>query len=477
MLKKLIKIIKQFFNDITLSNRSKFYFLFLTLFFKTVINFLLLFYIAKVVNVKEFGSFTLSFVVMTIGVLLIDYGYNLHSLVLDFKHKKEVSINISSIISGKFYISFTLVILFLPVLYFINLEEISKKVILILSLSAIPNSFGNFYFSLFKAKNNYKFEAIGFFLQGAFLIILLFLNHFFGSIDIITISLIVLFTKIIYFIYSYLKFKKEFRIIFKLSLKNAFNSYVNSFNFGIHLILGTLILYVETLFLSYFSDMETIGYYQSGLRLIMAASLFGAIITDGFVPEIAKNKNQKKFITARMLNLFTFLGVFYFLLLLTLMFYFKTVLTVLFSSKFELIQSYSTYIILIIFCRAIGIVPGIILTSLGLQNIRAKAVSYSFLLSICLNIFLIPLYGLEGAFISFLSTNILLNIVYFYFGFKKINFIKLILPGVTLAIFLYGVLQFIFSEDNILYFSISIVFNLIILIIIQINLKKKNVIN
>ena len=71
-------MIKSFFSNNNFSNKNKFYFLFLTLFFKTVINFLLLFYIAKVVNVSEFGSFTLSFVIMTIGVLLIDYGYNLH---------------------------------------------------------------------------------------------------------------------------------------------------------------------------------------------------------------------------------------------------------------------------------------------------------------------------------------------------------------------------------------------------------------
>ena len=197
-------MIKSFFSNNNFSNKNKFYFLFLTLFFKTVINFLLLFYIAKVVNVSEFGSFTLSFVIMTIGVLLIDYGYNLHSLVLDYSNKEEISKNISSIISGKFYISTLLILLVLPILYFISLDETSKKVIAILSISAIPNSFGNFYFSLFKAKNNYKVETNSFLLQGLLLIFLLTINHFYGSKDIVTISVIVLITKLTYFIYSFL---------------------------------------------------------------------------------------------------------------------------------------------------------------------------------------------------------------------------------------------------------------------------------
>lgn len=470
-------MIKAFFSNNNFSNKNKFYFLFLTLFFKTVINFLLLFYIAKVVNVSEFGSFTLSFVIMTIGVLLIDYGYNLHSLVLDYSNKEEISKNISSIISGKFYISTLLILLVLPILYFISLDETSKKVIAILSISAIPNSFGNFYFSLFKAKNNYKVETNSFLLQGLLLIFLLTINHFYGSKDIVTISVIVLITKLTYFIYSFFQFKNEFNIQFRLSIRKAIQSYIKSYNYGVHLIFGTLILYIETLFLSYFSDMETVGYYQAGLRLIMAASLFGAIITDGFVPEISKKQNDKNFVTDKMLNLFTFLGVFYFLLTLTLASYFNTIINILFSSNFKLIENYTIYIILIILCRAIGIVPGVILTSLGLQKIRARVAILLLLLSVILNLFLVPFYGLEGAFISFLVTNVLLTFVYFYFSFKEINFVKLVSVKIILLLSGYTLALFFISKDNFLHLSISILFCLLILLFTQKNLNKKNVKN
>jgi O-antigen/teichoic acid export membrane protein len=470
-------MIKTFFSNNNTSNKKKFYFLFTTLFFKTIINFLLLFYIAKVVNVSDFGSFTLSFVVMTIGVLLIDYGYNLHSLVLDYNNKEEISNKISSIISGKFYISTLLILLAFPILYFISLDEISKKVIFILSLSSIPNSFGNFYFSLFKAKNNYKVETNGFLIQGLLLISLITLNHFLGSKDIVTISIIVLITKITYFIYSFFQFKNEFSIQFRLSIRNALQSYVKSYNYGVHLIFGTLILYVETIFLSYFSDMETVGYYQAGLRLIMAASLFGAIITDGFVPEISKRQNDKKFVTDKMLNLFTFLGVFYFLLSLTLATYFNTIINILFSSEFQLIENYTIYIILIIICRAIGIVPGVILTSLGLQKIRARVAMLLLLLSIILNLFLVPFYGLEGAFMSFLVTNVLLTAVYFYYSFKEINFIKLISLKLFFLLSCYVLALFFISKDNLFHLSISILLCLLILLFTQKNLNKRNVKN
>ena len=456
-------------------NKKKFFFLFLTLFFKTVINFFLIFYVAKVSSISDFGSFTLSFVVMTIGVLFIDYGYNLQALVLNYTNKNNFSTSISSILSGKVLITTTLVLLSILFVMFSSLEKKDMYVITILSVSAIPNSFGNFFFALFKAKNEYKQETIGFLIQGSLLIVFIILNHFFGSKDIVAISFIVLLTKVIYFCYAWFIFRSEFLIKFRMSFSNGIQSLKNSISFGTHLILGTLILYIDTLFLSYFTDMETVGYYQSGLRLIMAASLLGAIITDGFVPEISRNLENKAYVTNKMINLFSFLIVFYALLLITIGFYFKTIVSILFSSEFIFIGKYLIYILGIILLRAIAIVPGVILTSGGLQRIRAIAVSYSCLLSVVLNFILIPIYGLEGAFISFLSTNILLTSIYFYFGMKEMNFYKVVLPNILVILIIYLLLQTFLSKDNFLFLLASIIINLLIQFFAQKSLKKRNI--
>jgi O-antigen/teichoic acid export membrane protein len=466
MINKLTKAIK----DID----EKFYYLFFTLFFKTIINLLLLFYVAKVTSIFDFGTFTLAFVIMTIGVLLIDYGYNLHALVLNYDNKDEVSKNISSIISGKILISMLLIFILLIIYFQTSLYPDSINIILLLAFAAIPNSFGNFLLSLFKANDQYRIETIGFLWQGLLLILILFINHKSGAVDIITLSIAVLISKIGYFIYSFIIFKREFKLRLHLSFESAVKSYSNSFSYGVHLIFGTLILYIETLFLSFFYDMETVGYYQSALRLIMAASLLGAIITDGFVPEIAKRLKDKQYVKSKMINLFNFLGVFYFLLLMTFGFYFNTILNILFSKEFGLIENYSVYILLIILFRAIGIVPGIILTGLGLQKLRAKSVMYSCFLSVILNIILVPKYGIEGAFISFLSTNILLNLIYVFFAIKEISFIKLIIQKTGFILLTYLILQFIFSIDSIYYLLLTLILNLIFQVFTQKKLIKIN---
>ena len=268
-----------------------------------------------------------------------------------------------------------------------------------------------------------------------------------------------------------------FNIKFRFSVEGGLLSFVKSYNYGIHLIFGTLIIYIETLFLSNFSDMKTVGYYQVGLRLIMAASLFGAIITDGFVPQMSKNKDDRKLVTIKMVNLFKILLVFYFLLCITLSFYFNTIINVLFTKNFLIIENYIFYIILIIICRAIGIVPGVILTSLGLQKIRARSAMFSFLLSIVLNLFLVPFYGIEGAFISFLLTNILLTCIYFYFSFKEINFIKEVPLKITFSLLLYWLAQVLILKDNFLHLCMSCLICLLILLFTYKNIKNNNVTN
>jgi len=449
----------------------KFVYLFATLFLKTVMNLLLIFYVAKVVNLFDFGVFTLSFTIMVIGVLLIDYGYNLHSLVLNFNHKKEIFETISSILSGKILIIFFLIVVFLPILIYSEFSNTLKLSILLLSLAAVPNSFGNFFLSLFKANNFYKIETIAFLIQGLSLILLLIVFHWFEMVNIISISISVLFSKISYFIYSFLKYRESYFTNFQFSFQRAISSFKKSSNYGVHLIFGTLILYVETLVLPYFSSIEDVGYYQSGFRLIMAASLFGAVLTDGFVPDLSKNKNVKAYISKKTVNLFNFLLVFYILLIISLGFYFDTILKLLYSESFVVINVYMGYILLIIFFRAIGIVPGIILTSLGLQRIRAKAVTISFILSLLLNLVLIPLFNLEGAFISFLITNLFLNIYYVYFGLKAINFIKIISPLIMGILLLYLIVQYFLSIDSLLYLFITILINLLILIFAQRNIN------
>ena len=77
---------------------KKYFFLSTSLFFKLLINVFVIFYIAKMVSISDFGSFSLAFIIASITTLCLDYGFNLKGLVLTNKKKEEINDELSSMI-------------------------------------------------------------------------------------------------------------------------------------------------------------------------------------------------------------------------------------------------------------------------------------------------------------------------------------------------------------------------------------------
>jgi O-antigen/teichoic acid export membrane protein len=143
---------------------KKYLFLSTSLFFKLLINVFVVFYIAKMVSISDFGSFSLAFIVASITTLCLDYGFNLKGLVLTSKTKNEVNEELSSMISSKIIIAGIAVIVIIVFLALSKYNATTNKVIVILAVSAIPASFGNFYLNNFKIFSLLYFPA---FLVGA----------------------------------------------------------------------------------------------------------------------------------------------------------------------------------------------------------------------------------------------------------------------------------------------------------------------
>ena len=439
---------------------KKYFFLSTSLFFKLLINVFVIFYIAKMVSISDFGSFSLAFIIASITTLCLDYGFNLKGLVLTSKKKEEINEELSSMIFSKIII--TVIIVFFYFLFFMlsNYDATTNKVIAILALSAIPASFGNFYLNSFKIINRFEKEAIGYIIQGVFLLILLGINHFYGSENIIYYSITLLTARVIYMLYGFFVFRKGFLKRVTFDFRKSIIAIKTATPFGVHLILGASIIYIDTFILSILSTLENVGLYQAGMRIIMASMLIAVIISDAFIPEISKIFENRIIVSRKLSSLFEFILLFSGLTLLTIFFYKKTIILLLFSQEYLVLETSIIIIIFIISLRYIGIVPGIILTSFGKQIIRARAVVISIISSVILNVILIPIYGIKGAFLASLVTHIILNIIYVYYSQKIISFTNKILFPLLICIFLTNYLfQLTFFSDTMMYLVITVILN------------------
>ena len=174
-------------------------------------------------------------------------------------------------------------------------------------------------------------------------------------------------------------------------------------------------------------------------------------------------------------QLFGAVLLFTLLVVITLFFYYESIILILFSNEYLVLGDYIIYIIAIIFLRYIGLVPGIILTSGGRQEVRAKAVFYSVIVSIVLNFILIPKLNIEGAFLSSLIAHIILNLIYVFYAFKMIDFfskrnLKFILSS---CLILYLLNRYFFT-DSYKFLFVTIFINIFYLFLYYlIHLKKR----
>jgi O-antigen/teichoic acid export membrane protein len=453
---------------------KKYIFLSTSLFFKLLINLFVIFYIAKMVSVTDFGSFSLAFIVSSLATLCLDYGFNLKGLVLTSKSQEEIHEELSSMILAKLILTVISVMVLVGFLVLSTYDQNTNKVIVILGIAAIPTSFGNFYLNNFKIVNRFDKEAIGYSIQGSILLILLGINHYYGEKNIVYYAYILLIAKSAYMIFGLVVFSKGFFKTFTFKISKALKAIKTATPYGVHLILGASIIYIDTLILSFISNMENVGLYQAGMRIIMASMLIAVIISDAFIPEISKIFKDKTIVSKKLSGLFEFILLFSGLTLITLYFFKETIILLLFSEEYLVLKSSILLILAIILLRYIGIVPGIILTSYGKQIIRARAVVVSIITSIIFNIILIPYFGIFGAFLASLIAHIILNIIYVYTAFKTISFTKSLSYFLLFGIFLISfLLQMLLFSDTILFLAITIIINGLLIIGYFAVIKKK----
>lgn len=422
---------------------------------------------ASKLTVEDFGSFSLAFVFSALFISIFDYGLNLKSLTLSGGKTSDVRKTLSSMVFVKTSITILCIICFLIFLKFSSYTVYTKKVILILGLSAIPVSFGNFYLNSFKILNDFKKEAIGYFIQAACLIVFIIINEFYGNNTAIYFAVIITLARLLYLLYALLIYNKQFQLSINFSVKEAYIIAKKATPFAVHFILSSFIIYIDTFILSFLSNLENVGIYQAGMRIIMAAMLISVIVSDAFIPEVSSLRKNADVVKVKMNKLFEFVLLFATLVALFVFFFKNTIIQLLFSDSYLVLNSFIFYIISIIFLRYIGIVPGIILTSFNKQNVRANAVVISVIASILLNIILIPILGIKGAFLSSLIAHIILNIVYVYKSFRIIRFVKFsknyfFIFGSFLGIYI--ILEKFFI-DNLSSLIISLLLNLIIIVI------------
>lgn len=365
----------------------------------------MIFYIilARKLGETGLGIYSYVFSLMTFLSFFLDFGISTHYWRKWCTNTKDISQDISTILSAKFAL---LLPISIGLFVYAILRDQSYLVYLLLA-------YGIYVLDIFRQIPLYYFNAKNMFNK------VVGINAVDRVISLIGGSILLLMGKDLLFIlilfliarlFSLLLSLRLFDVTLKLKLKKSSVLYgigLGSSLFFIQ-ILNNLYFKVDTLLIRHMIGIDAVGLYNASYRIIESLTIIPTIIFFGILsPIIALQEKGKKDVINNVMNVvLKYLGIVSLFISIFFTFYSEEILDFLYGSQF--IGSGVTLIILgwTIFFLFIG-TP--LSTYVFAKREDRKLITRLFILTIiniCLNILLIPMFGINGSAIATLITEI-----------------------------------------------------------------------
>ncbi|MFH1536964.1 MAG: flippase [Patescibacteria group bacterium] len=380
--------------------------------------FILLIFIARYLGDEMYGKFSFAMSLVGILVVVADFGMGV-LLIREVARKKELTKKyLENILVLKMFFSVIAYGLIYLCLIILQKDEITVQLTILAGIFIVINSFELLFYTVFRAWEKMKFEAItkiiyDFSLLG---IGMLFIWKGFSAQMLMTsyiiatcISFIISFT----FIRKYFtKFKLEFDFSFSKKILKQ------SWPFALSSIFIILYFKIDTVMLSSMRSDQEVGWYNAAYNLVFALFMIPTVFDIIFYPILSKafsNKSEFKYVCKK---LFTYAICIAIPAGLLVFFLREPLVNIIYADKYPLaipILGILVWSFIINFINRFHF----IINSANLQILITKQMALGVLLNIGLNFFLIPKYGTIGAAWATVAAEILGILVLSYYALIK----------------------------------------------------------
>ncbi len=184
------------------------------------------------------------------------------------------------------------------------------------------------------------------------------------------------------------------------------------FPFAVHVTVGTLGMYIETIMVQHYLGASAVGLYQAGMRVLFGALLVADSLNNVYLEALARvhrHGAELERLGTRMTRHLLALGV---LALLCTLGGSEWIVRILYGHRYDELIPILPLFGLLVLVRYGGTPYGTILTLADKQFVRAIAVIGMVILGVAINMMLIPLFGLVGAICAAICSHVALYSVY-----------------------------------------------------------------
>jgi len=210
--------------------------------------------------------------------------------------------------------------------------------------------------------------------------------------------------------------------------------------YAIDYFLGSVFGNIDSVVIRTFAGIDAVGIYQSGMRIFQGGNQLAPILSNVFLPEIAKqavSKEKKPHITLGLQASFLVYGLIFGLF----MAYFSDqIVNFAFGESYIQLIALFPFFGLLFFIRFFAATWGVILTATGHQKYRAKSTAIHLVFALSAGSYLTWELQAKGWLIALILANILLGMLYMMRVVRTSSKISTILGVCTLAA---GILLFV----------------------------------
>ena len=399
--------------------------------------------LAKLMAVEDFGILSFGFSLSAMAVIMADFGFSL-MVIKDYPQQEESSEKyvansilakvILALLSSGFFMTY-LILFYKDQWIYVGGMYI---------LFAVAASFTIYLQSVLKVQNRFnKFaETNIIYATTVTICVVLYWQYHLNLLQLVGCLLA---SKLIQMVWT-MVLCSAFFVGVTYDMKLVVKLLRNSWSFGIFGILGIFYFMVDTQIISIYLGAEDVALYQSVFRIILILLVFSDIVSNVLLPYLSFKFYKNENVGDLASKLFLYLLIIGCSLFLAFTSFKIEILELLYTPEYQkatvLVLPFSIVVVLRTVCSLLGN----ILTISNKQVYRVITVGTSLLLSLILNLLLIPRYGiLIAAWVSVLVHLVLFG-MYAIYSKREVRSMKLYtwynLMVLAAAIGIYAVIHY-----------------------------------
>ena len=257
------------------------------------LNFILFIYIARILGATEYGKFTFALAFVGLFIIFSDLGLS-QIITREFAREKEKEREFSAILSLKILLSLATLILILVGSFFIIHDPLIQRIILILAIYLLIESFYGMIFSFLQARQKMEYQ----FFASIFEALLvagagLFILFYFPSVQ--NLSYSYLFAALITLIFVLFFFHFRIQRLFLSLNKSIWQRFLSmSWPLALAAMAGTICNQTDSVMLGYFGMIKETGWYNAAYRITITTIVPVSLISTSFYPVLNKFFKESK---------------------------------------------------------------------------------------------------------------------------------------------------------------------------------------